>query len=109
MVRVLHKETHGRQPGCLSFMLQILVRRSSDLYVSSSLLSSAGFRISVFTSDVCGLAPVSPPTTDLKTCICYLQYDLLYAPIRIAQLQCFQRISSAFTCFSKLRVMMLIT
>lgn len=81
MVRLLHKETHGRQPGCLSFMLQILVRHSSDLHVSSSFLSSAGFRISVFTSDVCGLALASSPTTDLKTCICYLQYDLLYAHI----------------------------
>lgn len=92
MVRILHKETHGRQPGCLSFMLQILVRRSSDLHFSSSFLSSAGFRISAFTSDVCGLALASSPTTDLKTSICCLQYDLLYAPIRMLN-------SSAFNEF----------
>lgn len=60
-----------------------VVRCSSDLHVhvSSSFLSSAGFHISAFTSDVCGLALASSPTRDLKTCICYLQYDLLYAPI----------------------------
>lgn len=70
----------------------VLVRRSSDLHVSSSFLSSEGFRISAFTSDVCGLALASSPTTDLKTCIYYLQYDLLYAPIRMLN-------SSAFNEF----------